>query len=310
MRVHFCGLARDCSDTLSSNLDNIIRIGEDKRISSYEIWIAENDSNDSTKEVLRSYDTEENINLYNYDGLDKKIENRVKRISYLRDNLLNKIKKYEKNKKGDVIYCPIDLDSEIASSVDLNTFISESKKVLGRSINAVFPTSEPYYYDIYALRKRGWVENNCWGVIGGERTNIGSFWSKYKNIYSKQLPAEKTVGEGRIKVESAFGGLGIYVFSSVSETSYGEQAGRKDTGEKGIVCEHVGFNRQIDRKEISNELIVKAPDEHLRFKLKSRYEKIGFIYRLLVADIKKIIKKILEITKVRALINKYTGADI
>jgi hypothetical protein len=296
MTIHFCGLARDCEDTISSNLDSIIRIGDDERIDEYKLWVAENDSEDRTKDILKEYDkTNENIKFYDYEGLDKEIEDRVKRILYLREEILNKLKKYAGNKKEDIIYCPIDLDSEIASSIDLDVFISECERVARGEVNAIFPTSEPYYYDIYALRKEGWVENNCWGVIGGERTNIGSFWAKYKNIYSKQLPVEETFKEGQIEVDSAFGGLGIYRFRSVDESSYKKDGGRKDERERGIVCEHVGFNRQIERKEVSNKLIVKSPDEHISFRLKSNYQKVKFILRLLVLDVKKVVYKFIEI---------------
>lgn len=292
MTVHFCGLARDCEDTISRNLDSIIRIGEDERIDEYRIWVAENDSDDRTKDILKEYDeTNENIKFYDYEGLDEEIENRVKRIMYLREEILNKLKKYVGDKKEDIIYCPIDLDSEIASSVDLDVFISECERVENGELNAIFPASEPYYYDIYALRKEGWVEGNCWGKVN-IRTRTLSFWQKRKHIFDKQIHISDIFENKNIQVESAFGGFGIYNMSSAISSSYARQDKRLD--EDGITCEHVYFNSNIDKKEISTELIVKAPEEHIKYTKKSKIEKIFHIISLPIADIKKVLYKTLR----------------
>lgn len=78
---------------------------------------------------------------------------------------------------------PIDLDSRIAQSIDIDQFHRECQRVVNYQTDAVFPASEPYYYDIYALRAEGWVEEDCLNKVQESRMRIGLFESKIKYIF-------------------------------------------------------------------------------------------------------------------------------
>ena len=81
--------------------------------------------------------------------------------------------------------------------------------------SGLFANQSGLYYDIYALRSRGWCEVNCFeeyeflsNQYGRKIAKEIAIWSKMKRIAKKSA---------LIEVDSAFGGLGIYrtnVFNS------------------------------------------------------------------------------------------------
>lgn len=287
--IYFAGLARNCEESLSANLDSILDICcRFSESDSCQIWVAENDSDDGTRELLKSYnDDYDEINLVLLDDVHECFPERVSRLAYLRETLFTRVKEAAAdpgNRSTTQLYIPIDLDSNIAESIDPEQFMSECRRIAKGRANAIFPISNPYYYDTFALRADGWVENDPFAEIDKKRNVYGTLLSKIIFIYSKQKSAEQLKSEGRIPVRSAFGGVGIYDFAEIVENSYTvEDEGGFPSG----TCEHVSFNESIDQLEISPEFEVEAPREHISYNV-SWSGKAKIFALSMAADIKRI----------------------
>ena len=100
-----------------------------------------------------------------------------------------------------------------------------------RDRGALFANQENKYYDLWALRTYDkWMNYDCWeanSIVG----NKIAFNQKYKNIPKNS----------KIKVISAFGGLGIYNLSKLDQCYY---YGWKNNRAS---CEHVHLHKQINK---------------------------------------------------------------
>ncbi|WP_152436451.1 glycosyltransferase family protein [Halosimplex carlsbadense] len=264
-QLYFAGLARDCEENLEENIKNILKIGRSEEVEDYNIVVAENDSKDNTKDILSEIkNNNKNFYVLSFDGIDKKYPVREERISHLRECLFRKIRRISGANGSETgrLYIPIDLDSKIAQSIEKNQFFNECERIINGDADAIFPVSRPYYYDIYALRAEDWVENNYWKNVVESKTLFGSAISKVRYKYLKQKHIDELIPEGRIPVRSAFGGVGIYNLEKLDGASY------KLNGEyPQNACEHVLFNESIKSKEISTDFVVKAPTEHIQYKI-------------------------------------------
>ncbi|WP_186279043.1 hypothetical protein [Halorubrum ezzemoulense] len=284
-KIYFAGLARDCEDTLEENIRTILDVCRQMPTQNCKVLIAENDSQDKTREILTKLEDEYNIELFLFDNLDEEYPIREKRIAHLRNILFEEIQDISRveDPKIPKLYVPIDLDSEITQSIDIDQFLKECHRVVNGETDAVFPASEPYYYDIYALRAEGWVEEDCWNKVRESRMQIGSFMSKMKFVYSKQKNIKELKKEGKISVQSAFGGVGIYNLEKLGDASY-----KRDGDYPQNICEHTIFNKAVDSKEISTDFVVRAPQEHIRYNI-SRLEKFKLFLTSSLSDVKNLI---------------------
>lgn len=288
--IYFAGLARDCEGVLESNLMSLVEICDHPKVKDCEIWIAENDSTDDTREILERYEIKYDcMNLYLFDNLDTRFPRRETRIAHLRQFLLEKIRNQSADHNSEIpyLYVPIDLDSNIANSIDRDQFVSECLRVASGETEAVFPVSKPYYYDIYALRAQGWVEADCWDQVKNSKKRLGTLRSRVKHIYSNQKKIENLQNGDRIPVQSAFGGVGIYNITAITDANYR----RDDEDTPSKVCEHVIFNESVDEKEISTEFVVQAPEEHILYKT-SALGKAKIAVRSILIDMKNLIETV------------------
>jgi glycosyltransferase involved in cell wall biosynthesis len=282
INLYFAGLARDCEDVVEKNINNVLKICDSEIVGNCDVLIAENGSKDNTREILQRL-TKENNNIKSFllDGIDERFPDREQRIAHLRNHLFNKVQDKSKSRRNShpELYIPIDFDSEIVRSIDITQFIKECQRVAKGETDAVFPTSEPYYYDIYALRAKGWVEEDCWNQVRKFRKRKGSFIAKINNIYSKQKSIEKLKDEGRISVQSAFGGVGIYNLDKLGDASY-----KQDGEYPRNICEHTIFNKSVKSKEISTDFVIRAPREHIKYKI-SNLRKVEIFAKSCLSDI-------------------------
>jgi hypothetical protein len=101
--------------------------------------------------------------------------------------------------------------------------------------------NQPFrYYDIWALRAKGWSDGDCWQqyqelseTIPAADAKRIAITSKMKSIPEKSQP---------ILVESAFGGLGIYRTASFLDGKY---MGMDSNGNE--ICEHVYFHQSLSK---------------------------------------------------------------
>jgi hypothetical protein len=284
--LYFAGLARDCANTLPDNIEKLLDICRHDAVNHCSIQIAENDSDDDTRAVVKEYQSEHaHVDHSLLDGVDEQFPNRERRIAYLRERLLNDIRAewtHTANQESTELYVPLDLDSRIVQSIDRNQFLIECNRVASGEIDAVFPISDPYYYDIFALRADGWVEQNCSRAIREKQKKVGTFLAKRDAVYSKMRAKETLTEADRIPVRSAFGGVGIYNTKAISDATY-----FLDDHPEGV-CEHVIFNQSVESKEISTNFVVTAPEEHVAYN-QSLVQKVYIALKYTYSDLVRLL---------------------
>ena len=155
IKIIFCGLSKNCGNTLVKNIEFInkfIKFYNDVDIRSI---IVESDSIDGSLEYLKNLQSSSNIELFIENGLEERISSRIERIAICRNIGLD----YIKNNFSDldnVIYIPYDNDIDLFENIRQDNFMSLIENLISnKDIKGIFPISEPFYYDIFALRAKG-----------------------------------------------------------------------------------------------------------------------------------------------------------
>ena len=94
------------------------------------------------------------------------------------------------------------------------------------------------YYDVWALRARGWCENDCWDDFEELKMRYPEKLAVKLAVTSKMRGISKA--ERPIPVMSAFGGLAIYQVEAFKQGTY---MGVLESGKE--ICEHVPFNLKL-----------------------------------------------------------------
>ena len=197
------GIARDVAKILPKE---IIRI-EKKMNNIFDLvnfLVIESDSKDNTKKVLE--DIKNKRNNFNYKSLgitESTLPNRIQRLAFCRNTYVKEIRE---NK----LYNDIDFVAIVDFDIKNNRLrLNELKKLISEhNWSAIFANQTGLYYDIYALRKKGWVENDCFTEYMQFSMSMSSQDAKELAIWSKMRKIRKN--SPLIPVDSAFGGLGIY----------------------------------------------------------------------------------------------------
>jgi hypothetical protein len=236
---------------LDAVLKNVEKISSLFEMVSY-VFI-ENDSEDETKRMMKNWGQgRDRFYFYSIDGLDSAEKSRTIRLEIARNAYVHIIKNVEFLSHSDVM---ILLDMDDVSVHPINT--TEFKKALDflnvkEAIAGVFANQQPAYYDIWALRHPQLCDGDFWHkvLIKTLETNndILAFDSVYESIV-KFIP--QTFDP--IRVESAFGGLGIYKMKFVVNNMFRYLGSDYLFIEKNNVsftkiqtCEHVNFNLGIN----------------------------------------------------------------
>lgn len=254
-----------CVKNCSSDIEeSVFRIKEFQKIfKSVKILVAENDSVDNSLELLKKYLSGIENEVYNFNGLDKKIKPRTHRLGSLRNFLYTQVKTD--------YFIMLDFDSVLK---DFNNeglkscFEYDASKwdMLGANCN-------DRYYDVWTLRTKN-LNYDCWDLINHKRQqgfidqiNIPIFIGKNQIKIKKQ--------EELIPVDSCFGGLAIYKTEAFKDCFYSGKPNGCECKHLNVtgscineICEHVTFNKMGKRKGakifINSNLIVNCQKEHLR----------------------------------------------
>ncbi len=283
MNIVFAGLARNCQDSIKKNINFIDKFRNQYPNINIYLYILESDSNDGTKEYLSRIKTKHS-RIYNVDNLDSRFDFRTERIAFCRNYLLKKINK--EIDFNDFIYVPLDLDIELFKYIDSKKLFNLMNMLKNNQADAIFPFSYPYYYDIHALRSKGWNTKNPWHSVNSinKYLFIGKFFTRYYFIYRKQKKYNQHLKE--IEVNSAFGGMGIY---TVNKEKFRELKYSIDLKYGNTSCEHIVFNNSFKKKIIYPSWKIPSPGEHIEFKLLNFSQKVKYIIKSLISDIKNII---------------------
>ena len=286
VKIVFCGLSKNCGTSLIKNLEfinNFIDTYKDLDIRSI---VVESDSTDGSLEYLKKLEAKSSIELFIENNLESTFPSRIERIAICRNVGLNYIKKnYES--LSDLIYVPYDNDIDLFLNTNEIKFMELIESMFNNeNISALFPISDPYYYDIFALRAKGWVNYNAQKIVGKLKRNVKlfSFIWNYVFIFRKQLPPNKIK---ILDVNSAFGGIGIYKlgYLSLSDLQYVVCKNDKDT-----YSEHIKFNNKFKGLKINPEWIIKAPFQHVEYKSQSKFGKVKYILKTIKYDFQNLKK--------------------
>ena len=256
LKVVFAGCARNCSNFLQKVLENIEFYSS--FFSESYIVIVENGSTDRTKEILKDNKNKKNIFLFE-DHLNK-LPYRGQRLEKARNLIIETIKK-NKNLFSCDLFIMLDLD-------DIGTYRIEEKNILDsikflfskEEIGGVFANQLGTYYDMWTLRDQKYCKNDFWVEVlqflinnknSKDKISKTNIEEVKKNIIDKKTYSfEKN--HAPIKVESAFGGFGIYKMKYVLKNNRkyeGTQIvdliskDQKRLKVKYQKCEHVNFNQ-------------------------------------------------------------------
>jgi hypothetical protein len=190
---------------------------------SVQVFLVESDSTDETVKILEKLALQNrNFEFIALGKLKNKYPNRIARIAYCRNVYIKHIRDNNTISKWDYV-AVADLDGMnfklrkkgIQSCIETNT-----------DWDGVMANQRFGYYDVYALRAKHWVEEDCFDglrkyidkklvptnnkkrVYNFIRNYIISDRARHKFIYSKMKRIKKN--DPWISVNSAFGGFAIY----------------------------------------------------------------------------------------------------
>ena len=276
--VFFCGISKNCIGTISENLKFLLDFFNNSKFNSFGIFV-DSDSTDGTKNLLKELSLNlDNVFYEDLDNLEESSNNRIERIKMSRNKCLEILSTVNHNQN--VIYIPLDLDIDLFKFTSVQSFENFILYCINKNVpNGIFPFSQPYYYDIFALRATNWVNINSqyWVKNFKKYIRLGSFIFNYILIFRHQITSSKYELKNS-KIRSAFGGIGIYKINN--EFQYYKLSQKNPE----TVSEHVKFNYQFKELEILTDWKVPAPSEHLEYRLLNSKEKIKYFLKTIFFD--------------------------
>tara|TARA_Y100000389_G_scaffold92538_1_gene89284 strand:- start:40300 stop:41175 length:876 start_codon:yes stop_codon:yes gene_type:complete len=276
--VFFCGISKNCVETISSNLKFLDSFFIHSEFNSFGVFV-DSDSTDGSKTLLEEFVQDLDNSIYeNLDKLEDSYNNRIERIQISRNKCLELMSTFGKDKN--IVYIPLDLDLDLFKYSSVESFESLILYCINKNKqNGIFPFSRPYYYDIFALRASNWVNINSQYWVQKFKKNIkfGSFIINYFLIFKHQITPSNYESK-KSNIRSAFGGIGIYKLDN--KIPYYELSKKNPEN----VSEHVKFNYHFDELEILTNWKVPAPNEHLEYRLLSSKEKIKYFFKTIFFD--------------------------
>jgi len=229
--VVFGGTVRNIEEYIKTNLDHIDKCG--KKFKDYAVIIYENDSTDNTRKILEENKKDNYIYIFE-DNIKEPL--RTMRIANGRNKILDKVREINKNDSYDFLVM-IDLDN-VNSSGKFVDSIETCFEYMNWDV--LTGNQSDKYYDIWAFRKKGLLDWDCWREYY-RATNNGMSDSDAKDKYIYGI-FNKFEPSGFIEVDSAFSGIAIYKLKSIP--NYCNYKGNYDE-DNTEQCEHVSFHKCI-----------------------------------------------------------------
>jgi len=225
-RAFVIGAARDCDESIVRSLEHADEIG--RMFDTAFVFVYENDSVDGTLGLLRQW---QGLNPSRH-KLVAEVDvsgDRTQRIAHARNTLLDIVDTVEP--LPDDVIVVMDYD-EINWFIDMPSVQAAVTEMDAHGWTAIFPNQLRAYYDRWALRT-GREAEEC-------RTRP---WIYCPSLRQWGLPYETQIPptEPPIRVESAFGGFGIYKRAAIGSCRYDGRATDGQTRE----CEHVPFHKCV-----------------------------------------------------------------
>jgi hypothetical protein len=250
-KVIITGLVRDSKDTL---YDSILFLYSQvlPHFGDYLILVYENDSKDSTREILLEQSSKDprfrvmgcgEVNAEKCElGLKKttfKVNNtsatRINKMAILRNHCIDEIQKQEYDDYPFVIVYDFDLNGNLTTNGVTSTgkHFETDPEIDG--ICALTLAAHGTYYDPYAHEEYGdkwkFARKPLW------------YWTDSKKAIS-----------GLERVNSCFNGFMVYRRESFIQSRYGTYR-RSPTDQEGVVCEHVFFNNKLSKIYTNHDML-------------------------------------------------------
>ena len=226
--VIFGGTIRNVEKYIEKGLFNIDQCG--KKFNDYAVILYENDSKDKTRSILEKH-KKENYHYIFEDNIKEPL--RTKRLANGRNKVLEKMREINKDNYYDY-FIILDMDNVNHSG----KFVDSIETCFDyENWDALTANQSGLYYDLWALRKKGDIDYDCWEKVISNKFNI---YARFKYVLSKYKNYPE---QGLLEVDSAFGGAGIYKIESIP--SHCRYVGTHPNGNQK--CEHVEFNECIKK---------------------------------------------------------------
>jgi hypothetical protein len=227
--VIFAGTVKNVDKYIEKNLEHIDTCG--KKFKNYIVIIYENDSTDLTRSILNRKKKSNYYYIFENNITEPK---RTVRIANGRNKILEKANELNKNNSYDCLIM-LDLDDVNISGKFIDSI--DSCFELNKDWDVLTGNQSDKYYDIYALRKKGLIEFDCWKEAS-KAVDKGMNIEEAKQKYVFGI-VDKFDKDQLIEVDSAFSGIAIYRLSSIaSDCKYvGTLEDNSD------ICEHVLFHK-------------------------------------------------------------------
>ena len=232
-KIVIASIARNIGDTFSKDYDRVL-----KAFSEFTIirWIiVESNSTDNSLKLLKTYSELSTKILYVSLQPAKVIRNtRTIDLAAARNKYLELFGEIRNETEVDyLVVCDLNnLNNKLNKEVVQSCWVQNDWA-------AVLANQNGPYYDVWALRHKFWNDFDCWeryeNLLKIYRKPSLALWDA---VYSRMIKIPKNWNW--IKVDSAFGGIGIYRTAYLDNCKY---VGTNTNGEQ--VCEHVSFNSGI-----------------------------------------------------------------
>ncbi len=233
----FCGLARNCAHSLPALLEVVSAAG--RAVGDWAYVLLESDSYDATAAVLHDFDDRTGRGVVrSYGRLRRRFPSRNERLAYLRNEYLRLCEASGYFDRFPLcVVLDLDRVNERLDPAHLASFLRESP----RHWAGLFANQSERYYDVWALRHPEWSPDDCWARVKNRPASMSEKDAVRRFVEARMIRVPSD--GGRIEVDSAFGGLGIYDVGMLRGCSY---RGVADDGSP--VCEHVPMHADIRGK--------------------------------------------------------------
>jgi len=233
-RILVCGLVRDVQHSICHEISRLSQ--SLKGFSGVHFYLVESDSKDCTLEELEKLrNSSIKLDFVSLGVLATAIPDRVERIRHCRNKYIEFIR-VNSEKFDYVLVADLDGINSRLSRRALETSFTGNVNWDMCAANQIGG-----YYDIYALRAKGWCESDYQKEIEDKSEGLNPrqlFQLRTELIYDRMRKISRK--SSWIPVDSAFGGLAVYkteMFLRADYTPIEDSASRQ--------CEHVDFNLKL-----------------------------------------------------------------
>ena len=229
--------ARGCENSLHGFLTEIERLRS--FFLSSQVYILENGSKDSTKDILKKYQASSaSVILNTIDDTEFDILPRIEKMAKLRNAILDMVRNsyflpdYYIVIDGDLDFDAVSVIQAIQNAPDDWSALFANGRYFLKVGNLRIPV---LYYDLFAYLP---FEN-----IAGK----GDCLTKREMIELRKAIQKGLRTSNYLKCRSAFGGVGVYRYDCIGNSRYSVEKNTRSL-EFEHLCEHIPFNREISKK--------------------------------------------------------------